>query len=665
MNTASASALTPLVVSLKDLEVAPENPRALDGPDDLIPDLAASMAPDAAGLLVPILVRKGSKKERPFMVLDGRRRLFALRHLLSLGVVTEDLQIPASLCETQESITAAAITANQARIPIKPADVILAIRALIEKKFSLEKVARALCMDMAEARKYHALARVHIDVLLAFKDNIFDLSVLKLIARIPSLDEQKALADHGRANGRLWAGTVSNYLSDDGLSVASPAIQFIGLEAYRDAGGRTSQDLLGELPDTCLDTDIALRLWTEKVNPLASHLAGLGVEGFVTTEDEADVPETFCSVPYRYNRTKETRDEIAACRTARDALYSTLQEREGEASASAWSDILTAEYTLASAEAAPMAIKAALICVGANRPLDLSFYTTEGEVDAWRAAEAADRPEVEVRPSRNPDPIPKRPLVFDISDRSHTFHKASIEIAVRGFRKTLADNFIVALKFQVASMFQQVVLVQEFGIGEDKALQVSYGRNIQAHGYAAVEGLDKEVVDRLLVYRDAYLASAERPYPWVSSLPFPQLQDLLSLVTAACVWITEEKTTLIRSRARGQLQEVAEEVDFDLRDHWYPDGAFYGQCTRKQLLGFAGRMGCDLAELDGMKKGQLADFVAEQGMARQWLPPALCLSNDDQDVEDGPSNHGEGGGEPDVGEPSKDGSVSDDDRNAA
>ena len=50
-------------------------------------------------------------------------------------------------------------------------------------------------------------------------------------------------------------------------------------------------------------------------------------------------------------------------------------------------------------------------------------------------------------------------------------------------------------------------------------------------------------------------------------LAFGQIQDLLALMTAASVWITEDATSIIRKTARAQIQEVAEEIDHDIRTH--------------------------------------------------------------------------------------------------
>lgn len=629
----TATVLSTISIRLKDLDIAPENPRFLDGPDELIPDLATSLAPDAAGLLVPLLVRAGGKKEKPFMVLDGRRRLFGFRHLLAAGLVSEDLELTAYLCETKESIASAAILANQARIPLKPAEVILAIRALAAKKITVEAMARALCVDLAEARKYHAVSQVHLDVLLAFKDKLFEFAVLKLIARVPSQAEQKKLATAARANGRLWPGHVEHYLDQGVLSAESPVISFVGMDAYRDAGGKVSADLLGELPDSCTDAPLAYRLWSEKIEPLKAVGEAAEVSVYISADSEADMPDGYCALPYRYNRAKDEQARINAAKEACEAVETEQEDALAAGDIQAWETLFAARLALAKATAAPIPVRALLLRPDNREPVHIGIYTTDADVAAWRAemtpAPSAYTPE----PSRNPDPMPERKVVVDTSDRGHAFHRSATEVLVRGFRRALSDSFVAALKLQVASQFQQIVLVQAFGIGDDKALQISCVKNVQSRAYTPMESLDKDLVDRLVAYRDQYVASGLRPYAWVTSLGFPQIQDLLALMTAANVWIDEERTDRIKGRARAQIQEVADELDFDLRAYWYPDSTFYACGSKKQLLRYASQMGCDLEELVNLKKSALADYVAEQGVLRQWQPPALSFANDIADVD--------------------------------
>lgn len=100
---AAARARRPL--PLDALDIAPENLRAGEPPDDDIPLLADTL--EAAGQLQPVTVRPGRRGERPWMVLDGRRRLLALRLLADQGRGAPDRPVDA-VVETDPARQAAA-----------------------------------------------------------------------------------------------------------------------------------------------------------------------------------------------------------------------------------------------------------------------------------------------------------------------------------------------------------------------------------------------------------------------------------------------------------------------------------------------------------------------------------------------------------------------------
>jgi len=629
--TNTATQLKPITVRLKDLDIAPENPRFLDGPDGLIPDLATSLAPDAAGLLVPLLVRTGGKKEKPFMALDGRRRLFGFRHLLAQGVVDEDIEIAAYLCETKESIAAAAITANQARVPLKPAEIILAIRALAAKKITIEAMSRALSVDLSEARRYHAVSQVHMDVLMAYKDKLFAFDAMKLIARIPSMPEQKALAKLAREQGSLRAYQVRDYLDNDGLSALSSLMQFVGMDDYLAAGGRKTSDLLEEMPDTCLDADVAMRLWSEKAAPIQQAFAARGIEVFISADEDCYAPEGFEEAPFRYNRPIDEKTAISTAETVlnevREAVNATAHA-DG-VSPAIFLPLVEPQHALAIAKFAPLPVRAVQIRPGQRTVLEFRFFTTAEDIRTWEQAKISAKPVEEPKdetPARVADVIPERRIAVE-TDHGGAFHQLASELAVRGFQRSLADSFQASFKFLLATMFEQIVLHRAGGTVEDRALKVTFSRNIGSYYQEPVQGLDADLFARLEVYRDAFAESGLRTYPWISSLAFQQLQDLLALMTAVSVWLNEPDAKFTRRTARAQIQEVAEEIDHDIRTHFLPDAAFYARCSKKQLMGYAERMGCEIDTLGTMKKAPLAEYVAEQAHARHWVPTVLTFDN--------------------------------------
>lgn len=84
----TTSSRVPIQTPLRDVDIAPENLRFGEPPDEDIPLLAETLL--AAGQLQPLTTRPGRKKERGHMALDGRRRLLAFRLLLDQGRIADD-----------------------------------------------------------------------------------------------------------------------------------------------------------------------------------------------------------------------------------------------------------------------------------------------------------------------------------------------------------------------------------------------------------------------------------------------------------------------------------------------------------------------------------------------------------------------------------------------
>lgn len=104
------------LVHLRDLDIAPENLRFGEPPDDDIPLLAETLF--AAGQLQPLTVRPGRKTEAANMALDGRRRLLALRLLVEQGRIDDSFLVDV-LVETDPARQAAAVLLTNTAVPCR------------------------------------------------------------------------------------------------------------------------------------------------------------------------------------------------------------------------------------------------------------------------------------------------------------------------------------------------------------------------------------------------------------------------------------------------------------------------------------------------------------------------------------------------------------------
>ena len=137
-----------------------------DEPEDAgVPRLADTIR--AAGVIYPPIVRPGRKGEQPFMVLDGRRRRFALLRLAADGSMASEDEVECILAKTKAAQAAATVLTNTEQAPVHLADVIVAIGKFRKARMPNAEIAAALGYDELEITRLAAMAGVHPTVLQA------------------------------------------------------------------------------------------------------------------------------------------------------------------------------------------------------------------------------------------------------------------------------------------------------------------------------------------------------------------------------------------------------------------------------------------------------------------------------------------------------------------
>lgn len=179
-------------ISLRDADIAPENLRASEPPDDDIPLLAETLI--AAGQLHPLTVRPGrGRKERPYMALDGRRRLLALGQLLEQGRIDETFPVDI-VVETDPARQAAAVLLTNTAVPVHVADIIAAIGRMLKGKLGVPTIAKALGYAEIDVKRLAALSALPDVALQALRLGRLNLRQARLLARLSDPDEQAELA---------------------------------------------------------------------------------------------------------------------------------------------------------------------------------------------------------------------------------------------------------------------------------------------------------------------------------------------------------------------------------------------------------------------------------------------------------------------------------------
>jgi ParB family chromosome partitioning protein len=635
----STPAATQVHVPLQDLALAPENIRFKTPADEGVPQLAETIA--AANVVIPLAVRPGGKGEQPFMVLDGRRRLFALQLLLDTGRVAADFPVKCELFETKASQAAAAMLTNVERAPVHMADVIEAIGKMRRKKMDTAAIAGALGYEELEIKRLEALAHVHGDVLKAYRKGHLSLKQVRLFARLPDRKTQGELAATA-LDGYFHEYHLHHALAADRVTSEDERFALVGLDRYTVAGGRVETDLFGEMPERLLDPELLQELWRGRIQPLVDAFKAEDLAVFVGRDAGYRAPEGFETLPYVYpgDLDADTKARLAdARRAAADAAAALAGEdlAADEAPAKIL-PLLLARKAVAAAPLKRLALGAVLLAPDGSYGVKAEFYGAPIPIDETEEPLDDAVEDEEASAPYAPD-IDVPAVEVELDGASHALHETRTDVATRGLIRDLADNPSAALVALIAQLFKHLALHGPVYQGES-ALMIS------ATGYRrgqtpSIPALDGEVRARLDQRRAAYLASGLRPIPWVESLPHGERMSLLAELVAISVNVREERTTSLRRAARAEAAELAELCGADIAAHWTPDAEYLAVHPKKQLLSLLDEMGVDDPRVKSLKKEELVAFVAEAAAERQWAPAALSWAAATPDEVDGEEDDGE------------------------
>ena len=229
-----------LQIPLNKLSVAPENSRKTDitARQD---ELKASLT--AYGLLQPLLIRPADKKGH-FLVVDGQRRLLALKALvkdkaLKNTYVVKCEQINPNIAEE------VSLTANIQSETMHPADQFEAFYAMNQNKISTSDIAARFGVSEKSVKQRLKLASVSPKLLQQYRDQ--EMSLEHLEAFTVSSDHKKQLAVwEGLSSWQKNAHHIKAVLTEENVRSDDFRVEFVTLEAYKKAGGHAEGDLFSE-----------------------------------------------------------------------------------------------------------------------------------------------------------------------------------------------------------------------------------------------------------------------------------------------------------------------------------------------------------------------------------------------------------------------------------
>lgn len=627
----------PAAFPLQSLAVAPENLRADDAPDDGIAELAETIF--AAGLLQPLTVRPGRKGEAPAMVLDGRRRLFALQALRAAGRIDDDHPVTAFV-ETDRRRQAAAVVLTNTAVPVHVADVILAIGKMLKARLTPAAIAGALGYGELEVRRLAALSELHPKALEALKAGRCNLRQAKLMARLGDPAAQREIAEAALAGYGFQEWRVTERLDAGQVTIHDRRFAFVGGARYAAAGGRLESDLFGERADVVLDPDRLQAAWIARAQAVAAAAMADRTLQIVAAVDEPDLDDLPDLEPFgdTYGAGLDDAD-LAAWRAADDAATRAraavvdldladpvIDERLAA--------FLAARLDADAASAPTRTVSHVVVYARAATGLDLRAWGPSADVepDAAETGDAAaagrdsgaavidSASSAPVAANVAPEPVAVAPAP-ETEGVNHGLHELRTDVATRALIRALADDPATALIVVVARLF--TVMVLQTATGRNGGAVAITAEPYSRPGASPIPALDGEVRRRLVTWRENWSASGLSPIAWTAALTDLERLTLLGELTALSLDLRETATTRLRDGARAEAVEIAALCGCEVALHWTPDSAFLQAHPKAKLLAMLDEMGVNEPLAAGARKDELVALVARRAAERGWAPAFL------------------------------------------
>lgn len=279
-------------IKLSHLIISPKNVRVVGTTKQEDKELTASIR--ARGILQNLVVVPVASDSDTYEVVAGGRRFAVLNALQSSGEIAHDFEVPCSIRQLNEA-TEISLSEN-IRAEMHPADVFVAFKRLSDEGNSDKQIAEHFGKSVAEVKRLLKLATIAPELVDHFRAG--KLSLDCIMAFTVTDNQERQIACYKEMSRGYWnSRQIKQYLLGAAISSTSREAKFIGLAAYKKAGGTISTDLFSE-ESYWTDSELIARLIDEKLAAEAEKLkanwswvdvskaAGLPREGYIQIQGE-------------------------------------------------------------------------------------------------------------------------------------------------------------------------------------------------------------------------------------------------------------------------------------------------------------------------------------------------------------------------------------------
>ena len=602
--------MTLQTVKLSQLRLSPLNVRRVK--PSQIDQLAADIA--AHGQLQNLIVYA---EEGQFMVAAGGRRYRALKQLQKARTIASSHGVAVDVRDKAEAVELS-LAENVQREDMHVADAVIAYGDLRQRGLSPEDIAARFGVALSYVTKVLRLSALHPNTLKSLARDEIGMEAAQALTLTGDHDRQLEALKHCGNN----AHQIRRMLTDEKIGTASSLFRFIGLDAYRGAGGSITADLFAEEGNGYAD-DPAL-VETLAMARLAEIEADYRADGWHDVRTSLDRPDDYYS--FTAIHAAGSREATAVERAERNRIQAAAEARQAElGEGNQWGDRI---FNGLQREA---------------RILDngLCVFTDEQKAESAIVLFVGHDGEIEAKAIRT-----KRSGKTGSSDApaiKPDYSAAMIETLSK--IKTLAVQEAVATNPGLA-----LDILLDCLVGQSIHDEPSYHSPLSLR----LEGFNMQVPDDMMTM--AEIASVDEiggsdfaALPEVNRFAAIQAMDadakgrLLALLVARQINGSEPSGSRRDSR-HERFDRIAFVSGVDIVAKWQAPVAFYERLTKPVIAKIMTET-LDKAATDNcakMKKGDLAVAAAERMAGHGWLPPALVIAEPEPEIEPGSIADGDG-----------------------
>jgi ParB family chromosome partitioning protein len=276
-------------------------------------------------LTVRAVVDEAGQETGMFEVPAGGRRFRALELLAKQKRLAKNAPIPC-IVRTEGLAEEDSLAENVQRAPLHPLDQFRAFQAMREKGMGEEEIASAFFTTVGVVKQRLRLAAVSPALLDVYAEDGITLDQLMAFTVNPDHERQEQVWEAIQGGYTRQPYEIRRMLTEGAVRASDKRAQFVGVEAYVEAGGEVLNDLFQSDDGGWLqDASLLDMLVAEKLREAADEVAA---EGFKWTETFVDLPYAHL---YGLRRLNGEQAELTPEQAAtRDALLSEQERIETE-----------------------------------------------------------------------------------------------------------------------------------------------------------------------------------------------------------------------------------------------------------------------------------------------------------------------------------------------